>query len=283
MLPPIANQFIGGESIDSAVEKSRMLESDDIEPILNYLGEHYDDRGPVMDTVDEYEELLSRIEGMNASISLKPTQLGLNISKKEFRENAKHLLSIADNNDTFVWFDMEHHHTINDTLEVVKEMMKLYSGSVGVCLQANIKETSNHMDELIETEGETHIRLVKGAYTPPQNVAYSDSNRVDENYKELINKGLENISGRLAVGSHDEKVIRHTIDNMSNAEGDLEVQFQMLRGVRENRQRELAKNYSMAQYIPYGPQWISYTYRRIREKPKNILLLGRAVLGPLLD
>lgn len=277
MLPPVARQFIAGKTVESAVETARDLADDDITPILNQLGEHYDDEQPVEETVTEYEHLLDKLdaEDFDAAISLKPSQLGLDIDTALFEENAHHLVEYAVDSGVFVWFDMEASDTVDDTLSVYHDLVSEYPGHVGVCLQANLRRTPDDLANLTEYDGAC-VRLVKGAYKESESIAYTDKDAIDKQYSDLIAQAMQTMNGRVAVGTHHDEMINAAL--VKDQEYDTELEIQMLKGVRESRQHELATEHDMAQYIPYGDEWLSYTYRRIRENPQNLLFIGRAVL-----
>lgn len=270
MIPPIASNFIAGKSRKDALDNTKYLEQYDIVPIYNNLGEHYNNTSDVDKCVTKYKELIDSFEeNSKAEISVKPTQIGLDINYQYFEENAIELLEYADQNNVFVWFDMEKPETIDHTLDVYKKMLKSYNYGCGVCLQVNMKRTEEDIKTLSNLN-QPSIRLVKGAYS--SNSTIDPSKNLNKRYKELIDLSSDHIGNRLAIGSHDGDIIEHCIkSDITNLE------FQMLRGVKENKQIELARNYKVCQYIPYGSEWISYTYRRIKERPKNIFLIYKSV------
>ena len=274
MIPPVASQFIAGQKAEEAVERSQDLD-DGITPIFNFLGEHYKKRKPVERTMRQYGSLIDEISDANRDmeISVKPTQVGLDIGETLFISNAEEIVDMCSEEEIFVWFDMEDESTVDSTIETYKYLCQEYPGQVGLCLQANMKRTNDDLSTIASLE-DPSVRLVKGAYSPPSQVAYQSKQKVDENYRELIREGLDSVNGRFAVGSHDEDMIKTALE-VDEPVADLE--FQMLKGVRETRQTELSEEYPVGQYVPYGDKWISYTYRRIKERPRNIFLIGRAV------
>lgn len=274
MIPPIATQFIGGETVEDAVSQANELNDRGIIPILNQLGEHYQSEEPVRETVNEYKELISQLsnEGTAVAISLKPTQLGLEISKDLFEQNAKEIVKKASESNIFVWLDMESSHTVDETLDVYRDLLELYPKQVGICLQANLRRTKEDLQSLFGTDAA--VRLVKGAYDEDENTAFIDQSRITQNLVSLAREANGNIY-KLAIGSHDEDVINESVTRA----GDTDVEVQMLKGVREDYQDTLVRDgYTVGQYIPYGTEWFSYTTRRLKERPRNILLLGRSVI-----
>lgn len=282
MIPPIARNFIAGKTAESAVSDAQKVSKDGITPIVNYLGEHYEDKNKVDKTIDKYKKVLKfledRISG-DYAISIKPSQMGLDISEEYFHDNAYNLVEYAISKNAFVWIDMEKSDTVDATLSFYKSVVSEFPGNVGVCLQANLKRTINDIMDLCEYES-SRIRIVKGAYKESPDIAYQDKSRIDENYKDLIEYSINNMQSTVSVGSHDQNIIDHALSIQEDNESSVEIQ--MLKGVRTDKQIDLSESdIKVAQYIPYGKEWISYTYRRIREKPSNVFLLGRAVYDNL--
>lgn len=274
MIPPIAREFIAGESIDTVIKESKKLNNKEITPIINNLGEHIEDENKIEETYKEYIELIKRIneENVDAEISIKPTQLGLEKNRDIFEYNLKLILEKATKNNIYVWVDMESVDTIDETLYTYKQLVQNYPNDIGICIQANIKQSETYIKELSEYDG-VGIRIVKGAYKESPNVAYVNKDKIQENYKHLIYTAVEYINnGRIAIGTHDSEII-----NFSILKIDEEIEIQMLRGIRERLQEDLATKHTVKQYIPYGNGWFQYTYRRIRERPQNIILIFKSV------
>jgi proline dehydrogenase len=277
MLPPIARRFVAGERLPSALEHARQLNEDGVGAILNLLGEHYDECGPADADTVAYCELVAEIAaaaGLAARISVKPSQLGLDVGESVFRENLARVVETADDRGVFVWIDMEDHTTTDATLDAFEHHAREH-GAVGVCLQANLRRTRADIERLSGVPGK--IRLVKGAYDPPADIAYRDSTRVDEAYEDLLELLFREYDGTVAVGSHDPAMLA-AAERFGEAYGR-EFEVQMLMGVREDAQRELAADRAVWQYAPYGEKWASYFYRRVRERTDNLAFAARAVLG----
>ncbi|MFB6134733.1 MAG: proline dehydrogenase family protein [Halanaeroarchaeum sp.] len=280
MIPPIANRFVAGETADEAIEYATELNRKDIKAIINLLGEHYHEPGPAAEDRDQYLELVRKVDNadVDAVVSVKPSQIGIDVGEDVFRENLSDIISIADTRDIFVWVDMEDHETTDVTLDAYVDFAREYEGGVGVCLQSNLKRTSEDLKRVADVPGK--IRLVKGAYDEPQDISYKKKSRVNERYRtdlEYMFSAFEDHAG-IAVGSHDQKMIDHAIELAGEYDHDFE--FQMLMGVRDDEQERLAREgYEVYQYVPYGGKWFSYFYRRARERKENLLFALRAVLG----
>ncbi|MFD1563580.1 proline dehydrogenase family protein [Haloarchaeobius amylolyticus] len=277
MLPPIADRFVAGESPAEALEHVRQLNDNDVKAIVNLLGEHYDDRDAVAADAAEYRRLVDDIagSGLEACISVKPSQLGLDLGEDVFRAELTRIVDTAAARDVFVWIDMEDHTTTDATLDAFEAVAHEQGGGVGVCVQANLRRTRADIRRLADVPGK--VRLVKGAYEPPADVAYTDGARVDQEYRSLLEYAFEHHDGGIAVGSHDPEMIEHARALHERYGTDFEIQ--MLMGVREDTQYELADEYEVWQYVPYGERWKSYFYRRVTERTDNLRFALRAVLS----
>lgn len=278
MIPPIARRFVAGETPGTALEHVQTLNGDDIGAILNLLGEHYEARRDADADRDAYLALIDDIADtdVDACISVKPSQIGLDVGEEVFEENYSEIVAYAADRDVFVWSDMEEYPTVDATLDAFEREARKHDGGVGVCVQANLKRTRDDLERLVDVPGK--IRLVKGAYNEPADIAYQDSNRVNRSYRELLSFLFEHYEDRqIAVGSHDPEMLSHARE--LNDEFGTAYEVQMLMGVREDAQRDLATDVPVYQYVPYGSKWLSYFYRRMIERKENVLFALRAIFG----
>jgi proline dehydrogenase len=278
MIPPIVRRFVAGETTPVALDHVRTANADGLKVILNLLGEHYGERADADADAAAYVRLLHDLggSGLDACVSVKPTQLGLGVDETAFRENYRRVVEAAAATDGFVWCDMEDATTTDATLDAFEALAREHPGRLGVCLQANLRRTREDIARLADVPGA--IRLVKGAYDEPPDVAYTDREEVDEAYREDLALLFETREGGVAVGSHDPAMVDHAVDLHGRYGTDFEVQ--MLMGVRERAQRDLAaRGVDVWQYAPYGRQWPSYFYRRLRERKANLGFAARALLG----
>jgi proline dehydrogenase len=277
MIPPIARRFVAGESVASAMDHARGLNEDGIGAILNLLGEHYEERAPADEDAETYCTLLDEIgkTDLDACISVKPSQLGLDVGEGAFRENLERVVEAAAANDAFVWMDMEDHTTTDATLDAFEAQVETYP-RIGQCLQANLKRTPSDIERLAGIPGK--VRLVKGAYEEPTEIAYTDKARVNEAYRQNLELAFQEFDSGVAVGSHDPEMISYA--ERLHEEYGTPYEVQMLMGVREDAQRDLAADgVTVYQYAPYGGKWLSYFYRRVMERKENALFAMRAIVG----
>ncbi len=277
MIPPIATRFIAGETTAEAFEHAEQCNDRGIGAVLNLLGEHYTDPTDADDDARAYATLLEDLAGtaLEACVTVKPTQIGLDVSEARFRDNLRGIVDVADDHDRFVWLDMEDHTTTDATLDAFEEFVTARGGGMGVCLQANLKRTRDDLERFADVPGK--VRLVKGAYDEPPAIAYRSRERVNEVYEEYLEYMFENYDGGIAVGSHDPVMIDRARE-LHDARGT-PFEIQMLMGVREDAQEDLAREYDVHQYTPYGGRWLSYFYRRMMERKENAGFALRAVLG----
>ncbi len=278
MIPPIARRFVAGETVPEALDHARACNDDGIAVILNLLGEHYDDPADVSADVDAYLALLEDVgaSGLDACVSVKPSQIGLDVSSELFEEHYREIVAHAHERDAFVWCDMEDAETTDDTLDAFESIAAEYPWTVGQCLQSNLKRTREDLDRLVDVPGA--IRIVKGAYDEPGSIAYTTKSRVNEAYRSDVEFLFEHRDRGVAVGSHDPEMV--SLANRLGSEHGTDYEIQMLMGVREEAQRDLARQgVEMKQYAPYGGKWLSYFYRRVRERKENVTFALRAILG----
>jgi len=276
MIPPIASNFVAGETPAEAIDHAYALNERDVGAILNLLGEHYETSEPAAEDRDAYLDLIEDIDtqDLDACISVKPSQIGLDVGEELFEDNARQIVEHADERGVFVWFDMEDHTTTDVTIDVYEALVTKFD-DVGLCLQANLQRTRDDLDRLAPLGGK--LRLVKGAYDEPEGISYTSKERVDEEYRELLTYAFEHCTGTVAVGSHDPAMIEHAIER--HEETGTAIELQMLMGVREDAQFDHAAEYPVYQYVPYGDEWLLYFYRRLMERKENALFALRAILG----
>jgi proline dehydrogenase len=275
MIPPLARRFVAGESAATALEHARQMNQDDIGILLNLLGEHYEEPGPAEADTETYLRLLDDIAGtdLRVRLSVKPSQLGLQVGEDLFRENLARIVWKADDQDAFVWIDMEDHPTTDATLDAYEHHAR-QQGNVGVCVQSNLRRTDEDLKRLADLPGK--VRLVKGAYNPPEHIAYQDKDQIDEVFEDQLEYMFEHFDDGIGVGSHDPEMIARAASLHRKYGTPYEIQ--MLMGVRPKAQRDLATQQEVWQYVPYGSRWFSYFYRRITENVENATFAVRALL-----
>jgi proline dehydrogenase len=278
MIPPIASDFVAGESSAEAIAHVREINRRGVGGIVNLLGEHYEKRGSADADREAYRSLLVDLgrEDVRGSISVKPSQIGLDVGEDVFEENLTSIVERAEEEGVFCWLDMEDHTTTAVTLDAYERHTKATDGGIGVCLQANMERTTEDLGRLAALPGK--VRLVKGAYNPPLEAGYRERERVDRAYQDCLEFMFGEFDGGIAVGSHDPQMIDRAKRLYELHGTDFEIQ--MLMGVRTDAQFELAsEGYAVNQYLPYGSRWPWYFYRRMRERKENAAFALRAIAG----
>lgn len=272
----IARQWIAGETINDALKAAQASYKNGMGVIINKLGEHHTSRQQIQNTVSEYKTIILSFKKwqVKGSISVKPTQLGLLRSKKECLYNFEKLINDAAESQIFIWVDMESSDYTDVIIQLYEAIFSRYERA-GIALQANLKRTENDLAELIALGAK--IRLVKGAYRESSKIAYKTKHQVDENYLKLM-KNLFEKSNEFGIATHDHIMIDAAINFAQKYERNFE--FQMLRGIRDELKPVLLnKGYFLSEYIPYGTNWLPYSIRRLKERKRNILLLGSSFIS----
>lgn len=271
----VARQWIAGNTMEDALESARHANRNGMNAILNKLGEHVASKSAVDQTVSEYLTLVSNLRRskVTGGISVKPTQVGLSISTEECRKNLDTITKKASESQSFVWIDMESSEYTDSTFGIYLDLFEQYE-RLGVVIQANLKRTQDDLEMLLDRGAK--IRLVKGAYHESPRNAYRTRHDVDSNYKKLMTRLFDG-GNEFAIATHDSRMIDSAIGLSGKHERKFE--FQMLKGIRDEIKPSLVKDgFSVAEYIPYGTNWLPYSVRRLKERKRNILLLGSSFI-----
>jgi proline dehydrogenase len=277
------SRFMPGESLDDALGAAQTLNAKKIGTVLTHLGENIKDRAEAQQVTDHYVEVLERIrqKGMRTEISVKLTQLGLDLSPDVCFENLTAIIARAPE-DSIVWVDMEASNYVDVTLDLYRRALEAYP-NVGICLQAYLYRTKDDLAKLLPLR--PSIRLVKGAYNEPAQIAFPDKTDVDESYfnlaKEMLLAKKENRCVRPAFGTHDVAMIRRLSEHVAK-EGFSKVEFevQMLYGIQRAEQERLAnEGCTSIVLVAYGSYWYPWFVRRLAERPANLWFMLRNVFA----
>lgn len=274
-----ARRFIAGETLEEAMPAVQELRDRGMRVTLDYLGESVHDEQATRVATDVYCEILDELRGRDnvASISLKPTQVGLSIAGDLARENIARIAERARDLGNFVRIDMEDSSTTEATIEVYKSLRPRFP-DLGAVVQAYLYRTEQDVRAINAIGGK--LRLCKGAYQEPATVAFQDKAQVDANYVKLAELLLRD-GTYPAFATHDHRIIDHIIRFVSEHGIAKEAfEFQMLYGVRRDYQQEIVdRGYTLRVYVPFGREWCPYFMRRIAERPANGWFVARALLG----
>lgn len=271
-----AARFVAGESLDSAVPVLRRLNEQGLLTNTTLLGEGVRDEAETRAVVAAYRELLDRIqaEDLRTNVALKLTHLGLSIDEELAQRNVAELVQHAATVGNFVRIDMEESRHVEPTLRIYRYLRESGHANVGVVLQSYLFRAEEDLAALLPLA--PNLRLVKGAYLEPPEIAYPHKRDVDAAYVRLLETSLSG-EGFTAIATHDETLIEHAISfaGQHGVPND-RFQFQMLYGVRPRLQLDLVRRgFDVLVATPYGPEWYRYLMRRLAERPANVLFLLR--------
>jgi proline dehydrogenase len=275
-----ASRFVAGETVEEAVNAARDLERRGITPSLDLLGESVEVEAEAIAARDQYLVMLDRMaaQGVEVNVSVKLTQMGLDIDEDLCYVNMSSILEKAGQLHGFVRLDMEGSDYTQRTLDFfANRLFGTYGAHCGVVIQSALRRSERDVGDLIEMQA--RVRLCKGAYLEPPDVAFPDKADVDKNYVLLMERLL--LSGNYpGIATHDEAIIKQARELTGRKNiGAERFEFQMLYGVRRDLQARLRQGgYNMRVYIPFGTQWYPYLMRRLAERPANIaFILGNLV------
>lgn len=274
-----SRRFLRGETVEEALAAGQSLSQLKIHSVLTHLGENVTTRTEAAEATRHYRNLIERIRlsALSAEISVKLTQLGLDVDADLCFSNLSNLLEVAPT-DRILWMDMEQSSYADATFEVLWRVRKQYA-HLGICVQAYLRRTAEDVEALISSG--MAVRLVKGAYKERPSVAFSHKTEVNENYyrlaKRLLSREARVNNVRVALATHDRNLIDRirawaAFEGMNR--GDLE--FQMLYGIQRARKIGLARSgYHVGVLVSYGHYWFPWFMRRLAERPANVLFLLR--------
>jgi proline dehydrogenase len=272
-------RFVPGERVDDFLRAAREANAIEMTVTGNYLGEAEHDERTAKDAVAAYLQILDGIvaQDLKGNVSVKPTQVGLEIGKEFFKENLRQLMDRAKEHDIFIRWDMESSEWTQTTLDPFEELWAEGYRNMGPVLQSYLRRTME--DALRMNELGARVRLCKGAYAEPPEVAFQDRGKVDQNYVDVA-KILLTDGNYPALATHDDEII-DTLVRVVRKEGigPERFEFQMLHGVRRDLQRKLRKeSYNVRVYVPFGESWYPYLMRRLAERPANMLFFAGSLI-----
>lgn len=276
---PMVRRFIVGETFEEALPGIRRLHEAGLHTSVDILGESVTQEDQARASAARYPVVLAALAaaGLDRNVSLKPTAMGLGISKDLAMETIGSIVAKAVELDGFVRIDMEDHTTIDDTLEVWRSVRPAGAGDldkadVGIVLQSAIKRAETDVEQVIAERG--RVRLCKGAYKEPAEVAIKKMKDIRENFKKLA-EIIFAAKSYAAIATHDSKLIdwtKHYVEENKIPRNAFE--FQLLYGLRNKTQQKLAADgWRVRAYVPFGTHWMPYFSRRLRERKENVFVV----------
>jgi proline dehydrogenase len=277
-------RFMPGETLDDALGAAIDLQQQGIGTVLTELGENVSDAVHADDVTRHYVHALAKASatGLDCHISVKLTQLGLDVDEATCLANLRSLVAYAKDANAFIWIDMEQHVYVDVTLRIYRRVLSDLP-NVGVCLQAYLYRTGNDLKSLIPLGG--GVRLVKGAYREPATVAFPKKRDVDDNFltlaKLMMGPDARAAGFRCVFGTHDARLIT-AIQVGIDASGQPResVEFHLLFGIQRTEQARLAReHYRVRVLISYGEHWFPWYMRRLAERPANVLFVAKSLFS----
>lgn len=276
-------KFMPGEQIEDALEAAEQFRPLGIGVLLTHLGENLETAEQANAVAEHYHDVLNKVmaRGMDAEISVKPSQLGLDLDADATLAHLQSLAAHAAEAGGSLWLDMEGSAYTDPTVDLYRRLKADHS-AVGICLQSYLKRTPADINALIPLKPQ--IRLVKGAYNEPATIAFREKTDVDAAFQSLAVLMLPHAGAgelRLGLGTHDTRLIERIADYARGAGIALDAfEVQMLYGIRMDEQRRLAaEGYQVRDLISYGDAWYAWYMRRLAERPANMWFALRQIVG----
>lgn len=280
MVKIIADKYVAGNKIKDAINKTKLLNNQDLHVTIDLLGEHVKALNEVESVTKTYLKLLEEINlsSLNSNISVKPTHIGLDINLDTFYKNALKLVESARDKNNFIRFDMENSSTTDSTIDVFKKIHKDYK-NVGTVFQAYLKRTYSDIEKL--SKNQINFRLCKGIYNEDAGIAYKSYDEINSNYLKIAEMAFKN-GCYIGLATHDLHLTQNLYDLIEKHNVPKEnFEFQILYGVPMKGwiQRHLKNKFKVRVYLPYGPQWYEYSIRRLRENPNIARYVAKSIFS----
>jgi len=274
----MVRRFVAGDTLGDALAALELIRDQGMTWTVDVLGESVSSREMAMASADSYIETLEALaeRDLDANVSLKLTQMGLEIDRDFCHENVGRVIARARELGAFVRIDMEDHTKTDVTLDFVRSFQGVHR-EVGAVIQSYLRRSAADVDQLNAMQ--VRVRLCKGAYDEPSDVAFASREEVDDSYGRLMERLL--LDGRYpGLATHDDRLIDHALHFVAeHGIGPERYEFQMLYGIRRDLQERLvAMGQTVRVYVPYGTQWYPYYMRRLAERPQNVLFILGSVL-----
>jgi proline dehydrogenase len=280
----LSDRYIAGPELADAIDTVRALNEAGRKATLDVLGEEVATADEALAIRAEYEQAMTAIEdeGVDANVSVKLTGLGLKVDPELCAESVRALVEIAAGHGRFVRIDMEDSSTTAATLDLYRELRAEGHLNVGIVLQAMLRRTLDDVGELVELQ--PNVRVCKGIYVEPADIAYQGDEAVRFNFVETI-AALWEGGAKVAVATHDGALVAKALELIRDRGLGLErYEFQLLLGVREELADELVRGgHTVRIYVPYGRKWYEYSIRRLQENPKLAGYVARDVVRHLRE
>lgn len=272
-----AMRYIAGEDIGDAIRVVQETNSKSMTATIDVLGENVSSKDDAIESTKAASEVLEVIakNRLDANLSIKLTQFGLNIDPDFCLNNVKEVLELAKVHNNFVRIDMEDSTTTTATLKMYERLRELGFDNTGVVIQSYMRRSEDDVKRLVEMNAS--VRLVKGIYVESESIAFKRKDEIRRNFVKLMNLLIDG-NCRVAIATHDDYLIRAAYDSIGRSSADKH-EFQMLLGVRSDlRDKIVADGHKLRVYVPFGKHWYAYSIRRFQENPQVAGSVMKAIL-----
>ncbi len=274
-----AMRYVAGETINHATKAIKALNNEGAMATLDVLGEEVQSKDRAISFTNQYVKLFDAISNgqLDSNVSVKPTMLGLKLDEDFCLGNLDRICSAAKNHDNFLRIDMEDNTTTDATLRMYQEMQSKY-GNVGVVLQSYMRRTVADIEAMPNTG--VNIRLCKGIYVEPEEMAFKEYSEVQQNFLAALTKMIEH-GVYPAIATHDDYLVEESAKIIKqHGLTREEYEFQMLYGVKPRLRKQIIRDgHRMRVYVPFGEDWHPYSIRRLRENPDVAIHVAKALIG----
>lgn len=279
-----SKRYIAGKELSDAVAVTRKLNTQGVKATMDLLGEFQTSAEKVLYYKQEYIKLIeeSVVQGLDNSFSVKPTMFGLLLDPEKCHHHIRDIVRTAASHKRFIRIDMEDSQCTNMELVLYKRLLDEFPGHVGIVLQAYLKRTLGDLADLVSFDqgrGFINVRICKGIYTEPAEIAYKKKEEINQNYLKALDFMLTN-NIYPAIATHDRRLIKGALELIDKHQTPHDrLEFQMLYGVTpELRRSVVEKGFTMRIYVPYGKDWYNYSTRRLRENPRMVSHILKALV-----
>jgi proline dehydrogenase len=276
VIASVARRYVAGETDDDAMSAVVALRTKGLDSTVDILGENARDDDEVAEVVRQYVSLLHRLkdERVSPHISIKPTHLGLRLGEDVSLAAARSIVETAFELEGFVQIDMEDSSTTDATIRLFRSLREDFD-CVGMAIQACLRRSVDDVASLASLR--PNLRICKGIYIEPEEIAFRDRDEIRESYLRLVDATLE-VGGYPAIATHDRKLVDACLERTRDLDSSTH-EYQMLAGVGHGRRPAILDAGSRIRiYVPYGPRWLEYSLRRLNENPRLLLYVVGGVL-----
>jgi proline dehydrogenase len=275
-----SKNYIAGSTLEQAIKVIQDLNAKGMMATMDLLGEEVTDKNQSTDAANQYITMLEEINRLklDSNISLKPTHMGLELDEQFAFENIRRIVAKAKELNNFVRIDMEDHTVTSKTIEIFFKLKEEYEGHVGTVLQAYMRRTNDDIQDMVRHKA--NIRLCKGIYVEPREVAFKYMPIINESFKYNLEQLLKN-KCYTGIATHDEILVFHALSVINDLGlSKNEYEFQMLLGVDEELRDIIVKSgHRLRVYVPYGKDWYQYSTRRLKENPRMAGMAFKKIFG----